>query len=135
MKKLISLSLAVALIAGCARSRPYDPTPLNENAKGITTVRATPYGCKVLGEVEGKEIFTNKRGIRRATNEEMIEGAMNDLRNKASDVVGQGKRITLYIIGEKGVCLDGRTCNPSSSFSQLKSYKVTAQIFECGDKK
>ena len=59
MKKLIPsiilTTIASTVLSGCVQFVPYEGKSLNPEARGITTVRSTPYGCKVLGEVEGKE--------------------------------------------------------------------------------
>lgn len=134
MKKFALLALISTTLSGCIALKPYEPTPLNENAKGITTVRSTPYGCKVLGEVEGKETWDRKDSFL-GENEEVIDGAMNDLRNKAFDVVGGSKRITLRVIQEKTICNGDQLCDAETTTQRIKSHKVYAQIFECGDKK
>lgn len=129
---VLFLSLA-SMLSGCVSS-PFIPKALNDNAKGITTSKSTPYGCKFLGEVEGAD------GYNRSTYYPLVPearlGALNDLRNNAKDVVGQNnKRITLRIIEEKPVCVFGDSClDKKNIYSPVSSYTVVAQIFECGDK-
>lgn len=135
MKKLF-LSLAViSLLAGCITlPPPYIPTQLNENAKGVATTRGTPFNCKMLGEVEGKESWGHN-GQRLGSPEQVIEGAMNDVRNKAADVVGSAKkRFVLYVIKDDADC-GSHVCSKDVADSPvLVKYSVTAQVFECGDK-
>lgn len=134
MKKYLPLFLVPAMLTSCVALKPYEPTPLNENAKGITTVKSTPYGCKVLGEVEGRETWERKGDYNVGNTNEVKEGALNDLRNKAYEAVGSGKRITLRIIDEKAICVNNEPCDPETTHLRVKSYEITAQVFECGTK-
>lgn len=125
------------LLAGCA-TQQFIPKSLNENAKGISTVKTTPYGCKVLGEIEGKDDIPPSVGAMLVGNtlSLMREGAMNDLRNNAVDVVGNAKKRTvLKIVSEIAYCSTGVNC-PDETKDQhpIHSYLVKAEIFECGDK-
>lgn len=135
---LITVLGLSALLVGCA-TQNFIPKSLNENAKGISTVRTTPYGCKVLGEIEGKDDMPMTQpgtmiiGNNLST---MREGAMNDLRNNAVDVVGNSKKRTvLKIVSEIAFCSRGVSCpNQESEDQVIHSYLVKAEIFECGDK-
>lgn len=77
MKKLITLSIAASLLSGCA-SIPLDP----QAARIIATPNPAPQGCKYLGQVIGNQgnfvtgSYTSNRNLE--------EGAMHDLKNKAS---------------------------------------------------
>ena len=84
--------------------------------RGITEVRDTPYNCKALEQVR--------------------KGALNDLRNEAVAVVGAGKRITLYILDEWALCYGerGRPVGCPQNAVYVNSYRVRAQIFDCGEK-
>lgn len=137
MKKQLSQLSALAgillMLTGCAM-KSFTPKMLNEKARGITTVKSSPYGCKFLGEIEGSDgapvIAFQQYG---STITEAREGALNDVRNQAVDVTG--KRIVLNIIREQAVCLDGTECSHLKNQEILVSkYIVTAQIFECGNK-
>lgn len=135
-KNLIRLSAVIGvatMLTGCVMPPPFQPKALNENAKGISTVRSTPYGCKVLGEAEGKDNYDD--GFLVAFLGELRESALNDLRNNAADVVGNNtKRITLRIVEEK-CSRRGTPCEDINSERQVATnYRVTAQIFECGNK-
>lgn len=146
-KKPLNLSTLLGLsvlLAGCA-TKDFVPKQLNENAKGISTVRTTPYGCKVLGEIEGKDDIPPSDGVppiaggaRLVGNSlsVMRDGAMNDLRNNAVDVVGNSKKRTvLKIVSEVAFCSAGVACKDQTIDSQyVNSYLVKAEIFECGDK-
>lgn len=101
--------------------------------RGITEVRDTPYNCKVLGEVEGSDDAT---GYAAATLGQVRKGALNDLRNEAVAVVGAGKRITLYILNEWALCYGerGRLVGCPQNAVYVNSYRVRAQIFDCGEK-
>ena len=56
----------------------------------------------ILGEVEGKDNVGNTRGV---TRELLREGALNDLKNEAGNVVTGGKRIMLSITKEQVTCV------------------------------
>ncbi|WP_159990673.1 hypothetical protein [Pelistega ratti] len=137
--KFLPIVGSILFITGCIHTQPFIPKALNEDAKGITTVRSTPYGCKVLGEVEGKdaipETSPNVKIVSRHK-DVMREGALNDLRNNAVTVTGKKNRITLRIIDEKPICrysgLPNQDCPVDSRVSD--AYIITAQIFECGEK-
>lgn len=137
MKKHFVLGIfsVTTLLTGCITPpSEFVPKPLNDNAKGIATVRETPYGCKVLGEMEG---FEGKHEYERTpTLAQVREGAMNDLRNRAFDVVESSKRrIVLKVIGSSVLCFGGQAC-PEHMYDDdyVNSYRVSAQVFECGDK-
>ena len=138
MKKLVPsiilTTIASTVLSGCVQFVPYEGKSLNPEARGITTVRSTPYGCKVLGEVEGKEttnpstLYTNGS----VTRETLRDSALNDLRNNAAEAIGKGKRITLRIVEENARCpLDEEGY---AIESHITGYRISAQIFECGDK-
>ena len=128
----LTLVCAVALLGGCG-SPMFSPKPLDVSARGITEVRDTPYNCKVLGEAEGSDDAT---GYAAATLEQVRKGALNDLRNEAVAVVGAGKRITLYILDEWALCYGerGRPVGCPQNAVYVNSYRVRAQIFDCGEK-
>lgn len=120
---------------------PYQPKQLESQARGITVANNTPYNCKILGEVEGKDYATGKSG---ATKESLREGAINDLRNEASNVVGKGKRAMVAITREVSECESTAgftkkttSCNnlPQGA-TNIKpiSYRIIAQVFDCGSK-
>lgn len=97
--KITLIAVISAMLAGCA-VQPFKPKALNPEAKGIATVRSTPYGCQVLGEVEGKEVFDTAKvfEIKRPTLLEARDGALNDLRNNTVDVVGNNAKCTVLYI-------------------------------------
>lgn len=91
-------SFAVAFMVGCGKEptitpevtkSPYIPKQLKEQARGITVAKDAPYSCKILGEVEGKDIVGDRRD---ATKELLREGAMNDLRNEATYITGKARK-------------------------------------------
>ncbi|WP_109083162.1 DUF4156 domain-containing protein [Aggregatibacter kilianii] len=135
MKKIIcNLAFATVtsfMLSGCIEFTPYIGKQLNPEARGIATVSSTPYGCQVLGEAEGKdsvEEFT--RGY---SKEKLRDSALNDLRNQAAEIVGRdNKRITLHILREEILCA-GECIKDNPEFT-MNGYKVSAQIFECGEK-
>lgn len=135
MKKLIAsltfVTVATSVLSGCVDFEPYVGKQLNPEARGIATVRATPYGCHVLGEAEGKDSvdeFTS--GYNK---EKLRDSALNDLRNQAAEIVGRtNKRITLRIVEEGVTC--GGECSKEHPHLAMTGYKVVGQIFECGDK-
>lgn len=121
---------------------PYQPKQLEAQARGITVAKSTPYNCKILGEVEGKDNVIGKSG---ATRELLREGAMNDLRNEASYVAGQGTRAMLSITKEEVLCTatvggEMQTINCTNGLPKgakngsLVSHRIHAQVFDCGDK-
>ena len=152
LNKIIKFSVSGAFLAvfinGCSffggddsSLPPYQPKQLESQAKGITVANSTPYNCKILGEVEGKDYATGKSG---ATKESVREGAINDLCNQASNVVGKGKRAMVAITREVSECestVGFRTqttnCNdlPKGATNPKPiSYRISAQVFDCGNK-
>ena len=153
MKKLVSLGIGIGvsfLIFGCADPEPqlpmFKPKALEAQGKGITVAKSTPYNCKALGEVEGKD---DTQGTQGATRETLREGAINDLKNEAGNVVGENKRIMLKIDKEEVLCnalvQENRQllrkvvkCNdglPSNAIQgSLASHRIHADIFDCGEK-
>ncbi|WED42306.1 DUF4156 domain-containing protein [Legionella cardiaca] len=78
MKKIgSSVILAVVLVSGCA-SIKLDP----QATRVIASPNPAPQGCKYLGQVVGNQgnFFTGDW----TSNKNLEEGAMNDLKNKAS---------------------------------------------------
>lgn len=121
---------------------PYEPKTLNESARGISVAYAIPYNCKVLGEVEGKDEAGGKAG---PTFEQIRDGATNDLRNNAADLVRGGQRLMLSITKEAMICQvrtkkdkyqeeDCTLWNKMPQNAQILSYRISANVFECGEK-
>ncbi|HAT2046540.1 TPA: DUF4156 domain-containing protein [Legionella pneumophila] len=77
MKKLLSASVITLMITGCA-AIPADP----QAERVIVSPNPAPKGCKYVGQVVGNQgnFFTG--GF--TSNRNLEEGAMNDLKNKAS---------------------------------------------------
>lgn len=77
MKKLLCISALTLMVSGCA-SIPMDP----QAARIIAAPDPAPKGCKYLGQVVGNQgnFFTGGY----TSNRNLEEGAMNDLKNKAS---------------------------------------------------
>lgn len=143
MKKTLlnfgSLVITSLVLSGCVTQQEFFPKKLNGNARGIATVKSTPYGCKALGEVEGKDssaIQSEMVVVVGNTLSAVREGAMNDLRNNAVEVVGNSsKRTVLKIVYERAFCTTNAVCQNQRNTSQsIHSYLVKAEIFECGDK-
>ena len=119
----------------------YAPKQLDAQAKGITVAKNTPYNCKILGEVEGKDYATGKRG---ATKESIREGAINDVRNQAAQVAGKGTRAMVAITKEVSECevsvgfrAQTVSCSdiPKNATNPKPiSYRISAQVFDCGAK-
>lgn len=133
LAKLLPLAFVAVLFVGCS-SVAFTPKPLDYDARGITVVKETPYNCKVLGETEGYDEADNRSG---ATYEKVRKGAYNDLRNEALAVVRDSNhRITLRIVQEDIVCGNNIfyqiKCNQINS--NIYSYRVKAQIFDCGNR-
>ncbi|RDU70508.1 hypothetical protein CQA66_08070 [Helicobacter aurati] len=121
---------------------PYEPKTLNESARGIAVAYTMPYNCKVLGEVEGKDEAGGKAG---PTFEQIREGATNDLRNQAADLVRGGQRLMLSVSKEAMICQvrtkkdkyqeeDCTLWNKLPPNAQILSYRIHANVFECGEK-
>lgn len=129
-------AISVALV-GCSVSR-YHPKQLNLEAKGIATTESTPMKCKLMGTVEGNDGFDvqNQFGAVLPTKMQVRQGALNDLRNQAADVIGKSdKHIVLYVMSEQAICYGGENCTSTArDNSHIESYQVKAQIFDCGDK-
>lgn len=122
--------------------QPYEPKKLEAQARGITVAKSTPYNCKILGEVEGKDNVGDRSG---ATRELLREGAINDLRNEASYVAGEGKRAMIAITKEEVKCIatvgkarqnvDCTKGLPNGATNGvLVSQRIHAQVFDCGEK-
>ena len=120
----------------------YEPKNLNETARGIAVAYSIPYNCKVLGEVEGKDEAGGKAG---PTFEQIREGATNDLRNQAADLVRGGQRLMLSITKEAMICQmrtkkdkyheeDCTLWDKIPDNGQILSYRIHANVFECGEK-
>lgn len=121
---------------------PFEPKQLEARARGISVAKDSPYNCKVLGEAEGKDNAFDKSGT---TKELLRESALNDLRNEASYIAGEGKRVMIFITREEVLCegtVNGTRRSVNCAFSLpksvkdvvLTSYKIQAQVFDCGDK-
>lgn len=147
MKKLNTKNTAMLIcgilwsifFAGCAVVR-FEPKPLEAQARGITLAKGTPYNCKILGEVEGKDSPEGRDG---ATREKLRESAMNELRNEAYYAMGENKRAILHITKEIALCdifVSWRVpskiidCTNSSSVGGVISYTIHAQVFDCGER-
>ena len=132
ISNLIVFCTILALFSGCMAPQ-FTPKPLSPDSKGIAMVNSTPYSCKVLGEAEGSD---EANGRMNPTIEGLRQGAINDLKNEAVEIVGLHKRVVLYIIKEEALCywlFEGIKACPAGSSSAL-GYRVRAQIFDCGDK-
>lgn len=136
---LLSILIGTSLfLSGCA-TEVFTPKSLNNNARGISTVTSTPYGCKVLGEIEGKDSRPIQRRMTMIVGDTlsaMREGAMNDLRNNAVEVIGNSqKRTVLKIVAQQAICHNAQSCaNQELEHQPIESYIVKAEVFECGDK-
>jgi hypothetical protein len=69
------LALAASLVAGCSA------IPLAPGAGDVRLTNQEPQGCERLGEVLGKQ--GNSLTGSSMKNEDLVVGAMNDLKNKA----------------------------------------------------
>ncbi|QPB41807.1 hypothetical protein [Rodentibacter haemolyticus] len=146
MKKFLLGAVIVTgvatMLTGCVVTKPFEPKPLDEKARGISIVRSTPYGCKVLGEVEGFDKTNSDKNrpfdviYTDPTLEEARRGALNDARNNAVEVAGKAKRVTLRIVEAKATCFTPNgVCAPNIiDTSRVLSFRVSAQVFECGKK-
>ena len=76
----------------------YEPKRLNEEARGIAVAYSVPYTCKLLGEVEGKD---NSDGKVPPSFEDIREGATNDLRNHAAELVNEDSRILVVMVSNE----------------------------------
>ncbi|WP_103593226.1 hypothetical protein [Campylobacter concisus] len=131
ISNLIVFCTILFLFSGCVAPQ-FTPKPLLPDSKGIAMVNSTPYNCKVLGEAEGSD---EANGRMNPTIEGLRQGAMNDLKNEAIEIVGLRKRVVLYIVNELPLCYYGQNldiCPRGSQFAA--SYRIKAQIFDCGDK-
>lgn len=144
--KFSLLLVASSILTGCVaiEGQPFVPKSLDKKAKGIATIKTSPYGCKLLGEVEGYEAPARNRmnngvitEITDITSDAVREGALNDARNKAAEIVGNSKKRTvLYLSKETPTCLGGCSKNPEIFDIQwrnndIRGYRVSAQVFEC----
>lgn len=120
----------------------YEPKKLNEEARGIAVAYSIPYTCKLLGEVEGRDSSDGKVP---PSFEDIREGATNDLRNRASELVNEDSRILVKLTKEAMICemrvKDGqyeeKDCTVWQKIPQngkILSYRVHANVFECGTK-
>ncbi|TLD85001.1 DUF4156 domain-containing protein [Helicobacter sp. MIT 11-5569] len=146
MKKIIFLVIVCGVLfffVGCAAQQllSYTPKSLEPHGRGITIASSTPYNCRILGEVEGKD--SSSAAMQGATLEKLREGALNDLKNEAGAAVGNNRRIMLRITNEASICqgvikgaLKEGECRmfPSNIALSSISYRIHAEIFECGEK-
>lgn len=120
----------------------YEPKRLNEEARGIAVAYSIPYTCKLLGEVEGKD---NSDGKVPPSFEDIREGATNDLRNHAAELVNDDSRLLVKLTKEAMTCemrvSDGKyeekDCTAWEKIPQngkILSYRIHANVFECGIK-
>ena len=146
LKTLASAMLMCGILwsiffTGCADVM-FEPKPLEMQARGITLAKGTPYNCKILGEVEGKDSPEQRVG---ATREKLRESAMNELRNEAYYAMGENKRAILHITKEIVLCtkwvggsLSGSLktvdCTNETSTYNIMSYRIHAQVFDCGER-
>ncbi len=144
MKNVIFLGItcgALLFFAACADPKPpYTLKALESQGRGITIAHSTPYNCKILGEVEGKDSIAGRQPT---TFEKLRESAMNDLKNNAGTAVGNNKRIMLRINKEAKICqgfvksamIEDECSNfPQKSYTFPEAYRIHADIFECGEK-
>ncbi|WP_291935802.1 hypothetical protein [Campylobacter sp.] len=131
-KILVFGTFAAIFFNGCDVTPPFQVVQLQENARGITVARSTPYNCTVLGEVEGRS-ENNGYG---ANLQLMRDSAVNDAKNNAAYVIGEGKRAMINIVSEKAVCLlNGQRVDCSGNvIGYVQSYRINAQVFDCGIK-
>ena len=117
----------------------YQPKSIEAQARGVTVAKNIPYNCRILGEVEGKDNVGDTSG---ATRELLRESAINDLRNEAFYVAGQGKRTMVNITKEvcriflggawqSVECRDGLLPQGTQN---IYSYRIQAQVFDCGER-
>lgn len=120
----------------------YEPKRLNEEARGIAVAYSVPYTCKLLGEVEGKD---NSDGKVPPSFEDIREGATNDLRNHAAELVNEDSRILVKLTKEAMTCemrvndgkYEEKDCTAWEKIPQngkILSYRIHANVFECGAK-
>ena len=118
----------------------YEPKKLNEEARGIAVAYSIPYTCKLLGEVEGRD---DSDGKVPPSFEDIREGATNDLRNHASELVNEDSRILLKLTKEAMICemrvndgkYEEKDCTTWGKIPQngkILSYRIHANVFECG---
>lgn len=118
----------------------YEPKRLNEEARGIAVAYSIPYTCKLLGEVEGKD---NSDGKVPPSFEDIREGATNDLRNRAAELVNEDSRILVKLTKEAMTCemrvsdgqYDEKDCTAWDKIpknGKILSYRIHANVFECG---
>ena len=136
----VACIFAMLFLTGCGlfstveEKPPYQPKPIEAQARAVTVAKNIPYNCKILWEVEGKD---SSRGTRGATKTMLREGAINDLRNEAYYVGGQGKRVMVNITKELCKVWNGNNwqsvdCNALQG--NALSYRIHAQVFDCGDR-
>lgn len=120
----------------------YEPKKLNEEARGIAVAYNVPYTCKLLGEVEGRD---NSDGKVPPSFEDIREGATNDLRNHAAELVDEDSRILVKLTKEAMICemrvndgkYEEKDCTAWEKIPQngkILSYRIHANVFECGTK-
>ncbi len=107
------LAVAVVLVTGCPA------IPLRPGAGAVRLTNQEPQGCERLGEVLGKQgnWFTGPA----VKNEDLVVGAMNDLKNKAHAL---GANVVQFLSGSAGIDRDdkgGRAM--TSSIQQGVAYR------------
>lgn len=149
-------ALALAALVGCSAPEPekpkpkYQPTALEEGAKGITIATSKPYNCRIEGETDVEEEVGDASG---ATRSSVRGGALNKLKNEASYVVKDGKKIMIAITKEESRCKfaiysneKDRKNGKATKYEEgpcpeddylpngvsLVSYKIYGYVYECG---
>ncbi|RAX55120.1 hypothetical protein CCY99_00010 [Helicobacter sp. 16-1353] len=103
MIKYALIAIVGVFFIGCGPI--FQPKPIEAQGRKITIVKYTPPNCVLLGEIDGKD---SAKGTRGATYEELLDGAMNDLKNNAGYVVKDEKRAMVYITKESYTCKNGK---------------------------
>ncbi|TLD80113.1 DUF4156 domain-containing protein [Helicobacter sp. MIT 05-5293] len=153
-KRLAQLSIILGsplLFFGCLEEPEpqaplYTPKALESQGRGITIAHSTPYNCKILGEVEGRDYVSGRRN---PTRDKLQESARNELKNEAGEVAGENRRIMLRITKEETKCMvlfkngikQEITCKEPVIIGKdnivggaLLSHSVKADVFDCGEK-
>jgi starvation-inducible outer membrane lipoprotein len=113
--RLVSLVASIALLSGCIA-----PIALTPESSSVQFVSEKPQDCKYVGEAVGSQgnFFTGDL----TKNADLVQGARNDLRNKAAKLGGN----TVHIQGGDNVTnLKGGSLDTSLIVGEVYSCKTS----------
>ena len=123
--------VASLVLTGYAPLPEFQPQPLSQEAKSLVFSQNKPYGCMLIGEVEGN---ADKKGTSGATADLLKTSAKNELRNNAAHLItlGENRRFLVYVKDERKTCHFGFLEVKCEEMPEaLSSYKAVGEVYEC----